>query len=190
MKSVYVLQDKIDLLEHVDEFYIQLLTPDTDLSSFITESDVFTCWLRENAKISDDLKITKTYLIYRKDDGKNVCGYFSLMFSSIKYDKDMKLQNMPNCIEESGSLSIYYLATSVDFAEKYCHIVKFIINCVKTIALHVSEYVNVRYITVDADMDNGNEDIVKIYENAGFKKLITKTVPEAVSMFLDIYHKD
>lgn len=47
-----------------------------------------------------------------------------------------------------------------------------------------------RYITVDADMDNGNEDIVKIYENAGFKKLITKTVPEAVSMFLDIYHKD
>ena len=57
------MQGKIDLLEHVDEFYIQLLTPDTDLSSFITESDVFTCWLRENAKISDDLKITKTYLM-------------------------------------------------------------------------------------------------------------------------------
>ena len=184
------MQDKIDLLEHVDEFYIQPLTQETDVSCFVAESDVFTCWLRENAKISDALKITKTYLIYGRDDEKNICGYFSLMFSSIKYDNDMKLQNMPNCIGELGSLSIYYLAAFIDFAKKYRHIVKFVIKCVKTIALYVSEYVNVRYIIVDADIDNGNNNIVEIYENVGFKKLNSKTLPEAVPMFLDIYHRD
>ncbi len=36
----------------------------------------------------------------------------------------------------------------------------------------------------------GSNNIVEIYKNAGFKKLNTNTLPEAVPMFLDIYNKD
>ena len=75
--------------------------------------------------------------------------------------------------------AIYYLATYVDFAKKYHHVVRFIIERVKVIALYI-RYVNVRYITVDVDIDNGSNNIVEIYKNAGFKKLNTNTLPEAV----------
>ena len=180
--------NKKNALDCVGDFEIRRLTEKTDVSNFKADGgDIYTTFLVQNAKNCDAKKITTTYLVFHKGDNERVCAYFSLLFHSISAEK---LKKIPMYIYNVGAIEIYQLAASYDFAQEYCHIVDFIIQVVVAKALTVcKQHINVRFITVHADPEQGNKDIVKIYKKAGFTELELnpdEESPETVFMMYDI----
>ena len=183
-------KNKKKLLDYIDYFEIQRLTQDHDLSIFEAEcGGIYTDFLVKNAKKCDSERITTTYIITRKNANKTVCAYFSIFFYSITAKR---MENIPAYIYSVGAIEIYQLAASVEFAKEYGHIVDFIVRAVVARAIAICKtHINLRYITVHADPEQGNEDIVKIYKSIGFKELDVASSdeesPETVFMLYDIW---
>ncbi|EMB28477.1 hypothetical protein [Treponema denticola] len=169
---------KIDVSKCLSDFKLAILNAKTDVSSFTSEYGMYTDFINPSSSSGSSLAleydkygVAKTYLIYKKDDieKKSVCAYFSIGPDMIGFSKENRPDNVPLHIDTAGAIKIHYLASSLDFAEKYSHIVKFIILLVKNlIAKILNKNLNIRYITLDADDQSGNKDIVEIYKSVGF----------------------
>ncbi|UTC67808.1 MULTISPECIES: hypothetical protein [unclassified Treponema] len=169
---------KIDVSKHLSDFKIAILNSKTDVSNFISEYGMYTGFINSASSSGSSLAleydkygVAKTYLIYRKDDieKKNICAYFSIGPDMISFYSENRPDHVPTHIDTAGAIKIHYLASSLDFAEKYSHIVKFIVSIVKNLITKIlNKNLNIRYIALDADDQSGNKDIVKIYKNAGF----------------------
>lgn len=180
--------NKKNILDCVGDFEIRRLTENTDVSSFQADGgDIYTSFLVKNAKDCDAKKITTTYLVFHKESKEKICAYFSLLFHSISAEK---LKEIPMYIYNVGAIEIYQLAASYEFAQEYCHIVDFIIQVVVAKALALcKQHINVRFITVHADPEQGNKNIVTIYKKAGFTELelnFDEESPETIFMMYDI----
>ncbi len=172
------MQEKIDISEHLADFTACPLDKYTDVSNFKSEYGMYTDFINSASGAGSSLAleynkygVSQTYLIYKIDDleKKNICAYFCIGPDMITFSKNNRPDNVPMHIDTAGAIKIHYLASSLDFAEKYNHIVKFIVSIVKNLITEtLNETLNIRYITLDADDQSGNKDIVKIYENAGF----------------------
>lgn len=172
------MPEKIDILEHLADFTACPLDKYSDVSNFTSEYGMYTDFINPASSSGSSLAleydkygVSQTYLIYKKDDieRKNICAYFSIGPDMINFYNENRPDNVPTHIDTAGAIKIHYLASSLDFAEKYSHIVKFIVSIVKNLITDtLNETLNIRYITLDADDQSGNKDIVKIYKNAGF----------------------
>ena len=169
---------KIDVSKCLADFKLAMLNAKTDVSNFTSEYGMYTDFINpsSNSGVSlaleyDGYGVSQTYLIYKKDDieKKNICAYFSIGPDMISFSKESRPDNVPMHIDTAGAIKIHYLASSLDFAENYSHIVKFIILLVKNLITKIlNKNLNIRYITLDADDQSGNKDIVEIYKNVGF----------------------
>ena len=172
------MPEKIDISKHLADFTACPLDKYTDVSNFKSEYGMYTDFINPSSNSGaslaleyDKYGVSQTYLIYKIDDieKKNICAYFSIGPDMISFSKESRPDNVPIHIDTAGAIKIHYLASSLDFAEKYSHIVKFIVSIVKNLITEtLNETLNIRYITLDADDQSGNKDIVEIYKSVGF----------------------
>lgn len=172
------MPEKIDISEHIADFTACPLDKYTDIYNFKSEYGMYTDFINPSSNSGaslaleyDKYGVSQTYLIYKIDDieKKNICAYFSIGPDMISFSKESRPDNIPLHIDTAGAIKIHYLASSLDFAEKYGHIVKFIVSIVKNLITEIlNETLNIRYITLDADDQSGNKDIVEIYKSVGF----------------------
>lgn len=171
------LNDKKDILLNQELFIIKPLTENIDVSGFFASYSLYTSFLKNHAKNYKKYGIATTFLICNRESDI-IVAYFSLMPGSLNvyndniFEKNFLPEGFPSTAEKIGTIHIYYLAASRDFEDEYYHIVQYIINSVQyLIAKKLSSTFNFKYITLDADCDQGNENIVSIYEKAGFKQI-------------------
>ena len=181
------MSKKLNILDYIDDFVISPIRYDTDVSYFKSDGgDIYTSFLTNNAKNTDASKITKTYLFQKKSANNEIYGYFAILTDSIEISRDIRPKDIPEFMTLAGAIQIYQLAASEKCVKKYNHIVEYIVRNVKAIVLSLRNRINIRYITLYADEECGNKNIVKIYEKAGFKHFPNSSSPETVLMFYDI----
>lgn len=179
------MSSRIDIVACAQDFSVVFLqNTKADVQSFSSEYPTYTYFLQKIAPLYEEAKITRTYLIVRKSDSK-IIAYFTIMPGSVTVGNKTRPAEVPEKVDELGTLHIHHLAADKYAVEQYRHIVKYIVLLLRNLIInHVSTYLNISYISLDADI-NENPDIEDIYENAGFKALGYKG--ELPSMICPVY---
>ncbi len=182
-------QNKLDLIEYSHKFEIVPLKEDTDVSYFQSRFSTYSEFLKKTAKKTDKVKATKTFLIQDKKS-HTIQAYFSIFPDNVEisYSGDMQKKiNIPTSINFVGAIQIHQLAASIEFEDNYHHIVKYIVQSVEYLISQMTSFLNIRFISLYADNESGNKNVVEIYKKAGFAIFEDKQTPETTFMIYDIY---
>jgi len=166
--------ERKDILDFKSLFDVKKLQEVSNLETFSSEYPDYTSFLLENARLMDDALITQTYLVI-ENSSKKIVAYFSILPGTVSIDKALKEQfpevTFPAYADKLGTLHIHHLAGDADFCDEYRHIIRFIIDYLRTlIVFKLNEHLQIGFISLDADI-NTDERIDKKYEKAGFKQV-------------------
>jgi len=181
---------KVTVKNAADYFYLEKLTPEKSLDSFLCPIAEYNDYLAKDAIRSLKDHIAKTWLLCEQKTGK-IAAYISLIMDSIKLsysEKELHGLNYP--FKTIPAMKIAKLAVDGFFSEMYRGIGSFMINTAMGKAIDCNEdYCAARFLTVDADIEH-DEGVLVFYEKNGFLpnvELFNKN-RKTISMRKDIYN--
>jgi GNAT superfamily N-acetyltransferase len=161
-----------------EELRVLPLTRDYDLSTFRSTNDELNDFLIDDALISQDVLISRTYLCYH---GEALVGFLTLVTDTI----EVKLVEAPDGVDgyqysKYPCIKIARIAVDREYAGK--GIGRFLLLWAVGTVYRVSRVVGCRYITVDAKKES-----VRFYEKNGFRIIRRYSERSFPPMYLNMY---
>lgn len=162
-----------------EELHFSVLSPDHDLSGFICCEKDLEEFLKEDALVSQNNRISVTHLIFWK---YTLVGFFTLTTDSIEvrsiHDGD-GVEDYP--YSRYPALKIARLATDDRYTKR--GIGMFMLRKILVMTITISHHVGCRIITIDAKNRS-----IGFYEAFGFKRTLRKQT-DSTPMYRD-FHRD
>jgi GNAT superfamily N-acetyltransferase len=163
---------------HHEELRVVPLTKEYDLSTFSSTNDELNDFLINDALISQDVLISRTYLCYHRTA---LVGFLTLVTDTI----EVKLVEAPDGVDgyqysKYPCIKIARIAVDREYAGK--GIGRFLLLWAVGTVYRVSRVVGCRYITVDAKKES-----VRFYEKNGFRIIKRYSERNFPPMYLNMY---
>jgi len=171
-------------------FYLEQLSPDTQLDGFACHITEYNDYLSQDALRSQNDHVALTWLLRERGDGI-IAAYMSLIADAIKLSvSEKEIHNLNYPFKTIPAMKIAKLAVSQTVQKKYRGLGTYMISNALAIARTCNRQLFAcRFLTVDADIEH-NESVIKFYRKNGFvpNAEMNNRRNKTISMRKDIYH--